>query len=57
MEIRSKFSSAKHETTYPLIVSTSLDKREPGQDQRLIISFSAPCYFTPNSILEDVSWF
>lgn len=57
MEIRSNFSSAKHETTYSLSVSTSVDRREPGQDQGLIICFSAPCYFTPNSILEDFSWF
>lgn len=57
MEIRSNFSSAKHETTCSLSVSTSLDKREPSQAQRLVICFSAHCCFTPSSILEDVSWF
>lgn len=55
MEIRNNFSSAKDETTNSLSVSTSLDKREPGQAQSLIICFSAPSYFTPSSILEDAA--
>lgn len=41
MEIRSNFSSAKHETTYSSSISTLLDKREPSQAQKLIICFSA----------------